>query len=180
MNKGSQNLVSRIRVRILKLLSNWFYLLFGIAILIQSFLVLDGYAVIWLKRVYRLAGHSALERSAVYATGNRFSEYMTFLWEQIPEDGTVIITTGMVGGETGHEGIMEYYLRPRRVINCASGRPIEECVPAFADEETYVLAVGEFPPDKLINQFKEFVPFDPDHFYHGVYIPTDPRLDQGD
>ncbi len=179
--KINKNLISRIRrMRLWSNLPDWRYLLLGIVIIIQCYLVFDGYAFLWLKRVYRLAGHPALERSAVYASGNRFSEYMAFLWEQIPEDATVIITTGMVGGETGHEGIMEYYLHPRKIINCASGRPIEECIPAFSKEDTYVLAVGEFPPDKLISQFKEFVPFDPDHFYRGVYIPAHPSFNQGD
>ena len=145
-----------------------------------GFLVFDGYALTWLKRVYRLAGHSALERSAVYLSGSRFAEYMEFLREQIPQDGIVIITTGMVGGETGHEGMMEYYLHPREIINCVSGHPIEECVPALSKNDTYVLAVGEFPPDELICQFKEFVPFDPKFFYRGVYIPSHDSSGQGE
>ena len=180
MNEDGHSQLSRIRIRISNFLPDWRYLVLCLVVGIQVFLVFDGYALIWLKRVYRLAGHSALERSAVYSTGNRFSQYMEFLQVHIPEDGTVIITTGMVGGETGHEGIMEYYLRPREIINCVSGRPIEDCVPALLKEDTYVLAVGEFPPEQIIRPYKQFVPFDPEHFYLGVYVPAHSISIQGE
>jgi hypothetical protein len=172
---------SRIRrLKNIRCLPDWRYIMLGIVIVIQGYLVTDGYALIWLKRVCRLAGHSALERSAVYASGNRFSEYMEFLREQIPPNGIAIITTGMVGGETGHEAIMEYYLHPREIINCASGRPVEECIPALTKGDTYVLAVGEFPPEKIMGEYKVFIPFDPDHFYRGVYIPAQSTSTKGD
>lgn len=142
-----------------------------IVVLLQIFFLFDTFGLLWFKRVIRLLGHEARERSAVYAFGNNFSEYISFLQREIPEDGLVIKPVNSYGTEVAYEGIMRYFLMPREIGDCpVEGSLAKACYIAVGDD-AYILAVGIFPGDDIVSELKDFIPFQPEHFYLGLYIP---------
>lgn len=142
-----------------------------IVVILQLFFLIDGFGLIWTKRVLRKLGDDARDRSAVYAFGNRFSEYIAFLQDEIPEDALVIKPYNKYGGAIAYEGIMRYFLLPRDIGDCpVEGEIARKCYIAVG-ENAYILAVGEFPGDDIVSELKEFVPFQPEYYYHGVYVP---------
>ena len=152
---------------------DWRSIVLVSVVLVQSYFLIDGFALLWTKRVWRLHGHPAQERSAVFAFGNKFFEYVEFLDANIPMDGKVITTRNWIGGPTGHAGIMKFYLISREFDDCSGNTPIEDCILNLTGPNSYILAVGEFPPDDVARQVKDFVPFQPDFFYRGVYVPKE-------
>ncbi|MEJ2607712.1 MAG: hypothetical protein P8Z41_13690 [Anaerolineales bacterium] len=141
-------------------------------ILLQLFFLLDSYGLIWSKRVVRLIGHDARERSAVYTFGNRFSEYVSFLESLIPEDGLVIKPFNRFGGHIAYEGIMRYFFMPRDIGDCpVEGNVARDCYIAVGDN-AYILAVGDFPGEGINATDKDFIPFQPEYFYRGLYVPS--------
>ena len=152
---------------------DWKLIVLVSIVLVQSYFLIDGYALLWTKRVWRLHGHPAQERSAVLAFGNKFFEYVEFLDANIPTDGKVIITRNWIGGPTGSTGIMMFFLMPREIDDCSGRKPIEECILNLTGLNSYILAVGDFPPDDVAHQVKDFIPFQPEFFYRGVYVPKE-------
>ncbi len=111
---------------------------------------------------------NATERSALFFAGKEFSEFITFIKENVPPEAIVIIPRFEQDELFGHEGIMEFYLFPRNVDNCLPNIPVEECILNLRGSNKYILAVEGFPPRSTAVQVKQWVSFNGER---GVYIP---------
>ncbi len=145
------------------------------AVLVQTVVLLESVLLPALNRIRRVYSLPARERSARLAFGDGFADYIRFLEEVVPTDATVIVPPVTVDEVLGNEGIVQYYLFPRRVSNCPRSQPIERCIAGPMGPDSYILAVGGFPPPEVAEQAKAFVRFDDER---GVYVPR-PNLTGG-
>ncbi len=122
------------------------------------------------KAVWGVRKLQPLERSAHLSFGDRFSSYISFLQEHVPLDATLVIPRQEGDYVLGHVGIMQYYMIPREIVNCASDAIVEDCIRNLGGTNTYILAVGKFPPQEQALLRKNYVAFDE---YRGVYVPRD-------
>jgi hypothetical protein len=112
---------------------------------------------------------SANERSALFFAGKNFSEFITFINENVPPEAIVFIPRFEQDELFGHEGIMEFFLFPRKIENCSPNIPVDECILNLCGKNKYILAVKGFPPQSAALQVKQWVPFDGER---GIYIPS--------
>lgn len=110
----------------------------------------------------------APERSAVIGFGDEFAGYIAFILEKTNEDGFVLIPYRETHEVLGNEGIMQYYLIPRRITNCPLDQPFEECLLTQGGSRTSILSLNEFPPVAIDDGKYLFVPFNEDW---GIFIP---------
>ena len=111
---------------------------------------------------------NAAERGALFYIGKESSEFIIFVNENVPPEAVVFIPRFEQDELFGHEGIMEFYLFPRKVENCSSNIPEEECILSLSGSNEYILAVEGFPPRSTAVQVKQWVSFNGER---GVYIP---------
>lgn len=106
----------------------------------------------------------AVARSADVAFGEKFSGYIRFLRDGIPEVAKVVIPAQPQGRfELDRVDLMEYFLFPRRIRACS-----QECASRLADPNTYIVVYGEFPPRELVPPSKRYLLFRGDL---GLYVP---------
>ena len=146
----------RIPVHIARSKASWTYLFLLAGVLIQAAIVL----AIWLPElvgVRRAFGMPAGWRGANFSQGGRFADYVLFLNAGIPEEGRVVLPPVGFGPKSlGATPIMQFFLSPRRVINCTAS----DCIQNLSIENTYVLVVGAFPGEGAAGQFAEQRMFD--------------------
>jgi len=138
------------------------------AVLVQTKVLLANVLLPAFDRLRGVSSLPARERSARLAFGDGFAEYIRFLQEVVPSDATVIVPPVTVDEVLGNEGIVQYYLFPRRISNCPGSLPIGPCIARLTGPDSYILAVGEFPPPDVAEHAKTLVRFDDDR---GVYVP---------
>jgi hypothetical protein len=138
------------------------------AILVQLFVVLNGEVLPTARSVRQFWGRSALERSGLFIFGRGFAEYISFLRNHVPEDASVMLPPRTQQTQFVHEGVMQYFLYPRRVDRCGPNE-IEPCIRRASGPGWYVLAVQGFPPPSVAGRFKDYVPFDDKQ---GLYVPA--------
>ena len=144
-------------------------LLLTLAILYQLIQVIRVEILPLSKLVVQRYGTDAIERSALFFYGKKFSEFINFVNENVPPEAIVIIPRFEQDELFGHEGIMEFFLIPRKVENCPPNIPVEGCILRQHASNKYILAVEGFPPRSAALQVKQWVPFDGER---GVYIPS--------
>lgn len=111
----------------------------------------------------------ALERGAILSFGDSFAEYIQFLTYAIPEDGTVVLPPDEVDSALGHEGLMQYFLFPRRITNCPRSESSEACIERLKEVPAYFLVVGDYPPGGMIERWTTLKSFDE---RRGVLVPN--------
>lgn len=121
------------------------------------------------QKLKTLEGQSALERSALLSFGDRFTGYLQFVIDEIPEDARVVLPPVSVDATYGNIGIMQYFLFPRDVVNCPSVKDTDECLELFRGGATYFLFVKGFPAKEIVAELRPFVEFDLDL---GVFLPV--------
>jgi hypothetical protein len=122
------------------------------------------------REVWQVRNLPAWERSARLAFGDDFSEYVSFLRSRVPEEATLVIPRQDADYVFGHVGMMQYFMQPRTIINCAQGAIVEECIRNLGGKDIYILAVGHYPPQEEALLRRDYVAFDE---RRGVYIPRD-------
>lgn len=156
---------SRLRSRAWK--SRLVILVLAVSVVIQTITLAESYVLPTGKRVWDLRAQPALIRGGTLLEGRRFAEYLSFVRETVPEDGRVILPPHSTGGPLTNISLVQYFLFPRDIHNCGSNE-VEECVLRVTGENTYILALKNFPPREVAAQVKRLVPFDDDI---GVYAP---------
>jgi hypothetical protein len=122
-----------------------------------------------LRQVRKAIGQSGLWRSANFAQGQRFANYIRFLHENIPEDARVVLPPDQFAPQSlSTTPYMQFFLAPRLVINCTEA----DCLEGLSTENTYVLAVRGFPGQAFASAAGELRMFD-DQW--GVVLPEDPQ-----
>jgi hypothetical protein len=123
---------------------------------------------LWIGRVPLLASTDAITRTAQSSFGNHFSDYLTFLRAEIPEDATVVIfpDTGGVFGILGNKSMSQYFLFPRPILVCRS-MDNQDCLGLIGMPSSYVLYQNGFPlesdvPSKRLIRYTDLF---------GVFIP---------
>ena len=144
-------------------------LLLTLAILYQFIHVISIGILPLAKLVVQRHGVDAAERSALFFYGPEFSEFIIFIKENVPSEAIVIIPRLEQDELFGHEGIMEFFLFPRKIGNCPPDISVEECILHQHASNKYILAVEGFPPRSTALQVKRWVPFNGEM---GVYIPS--------
>ena len=111
---------------------------------------------------------TAYERSARFSFGEEFLNYMQFVAETVPEEATVVIPKENVGGALGHIGIMQFFLFPRKIVDCPLDS-VPECL-GLANPDVFILAIdSRFPPRDISLDPKFLISFDGDR---GVFAPA--------
>lgn len=131
----------------------------------------------WTKATWRTRELNGMGRSARFYLGRAGAEYLNFLRSVVPEDAPIVIPPGAV--QFSEQNVLQFYLMPRAAVGC----PCESqetlpkaCVRCLLAPSHYVPAIGEFPPDSIMDGVKVFVPFESKYaFYRGVYAPLLPE-----
>jgi hypothetical protein len=126
---------------------------------------------IWprLGRYWEVRAYPAWQRSALLSEGQPFMDYVTFLRQEVPESGRLVLPPHRFvseGGPYTYPSFMQYYLFPREILNC--GEPVEDCVRGLSGGRSYILRVGSFPPPSIAAETKTYIPFND---MLGVYVP---------
>lgn len=122
-----------------------------------------------LDQVRKAIGQSGLWRSANFAQGQRFANYIRFLHENIPEDARVVLPPEGFGPKSlSATPYMQYFMVPRQVINCLD----VACLENLSTENTYILAVRGFPGQTPATMDGDLRMFD-DQW--GLVLPEDAR-----
>ncbi len=114
-------------------------------------------------------GYQATERSAILGFGDRFAQYIEFIQKRTPNTEFLLIPYRETNEVLGNEGIMQYFLLPRKISNCPLNQPSEECLRIQAGPNTFILSVDGFPPQDIKESTYQYDPFD-DQW--GIYIPS--------
>jgi hypothetical protein len=127
----------------------------------------SGDLPVYLKRIWRNRDRLSIDRSAALFLGAAGATYVQFIREYIPEDSLVVLAPGY---PTGHEGIMEYFLLPRKVAACEA--PYEQCAKAHQGPATFVLATRGYSLADPESLGYVFVPFAGKNWeFQGLYAP---------
>lgn len=110
----------------------------------------------------------APERSAVIGFGDGIAGYIAFINERTDEDGFVLLPYRENHEVLGNEGIMQYYLIPRKITNCPHDQPFEECFLTQGGSRTSILSIVGFPSIDIDQEKFLFVPFNESW---GIYVP---------
>jgi hypothetical protein len=143
-------------------------LIFTVAVLYQLLQITRIEILPVSKLLLEKSWANAAERSALNFAGREFSEFIGFVNQNVPPDGTVFIPQFEQNEIFGHEGIMEFFLFPRRIENCSPNISEEECILNLHGPNKYILAVEGFPPRSAAVKVKQWVSFNEEW---GVYIP---------
>jgi len=139
-----------------------------LAVFIQSITIFTSMILPLAKRIITVRALPARERSAVLSFGKDFSAFINFLNDVIPENATVVIPPFSEEPVLGHEGIIQFFLLPRRITNCPRGMSIEQCTQMYSGENTYIIAANGFPDRESAEEIKTLLSFDDQR---GIYIP---------
>ncbi|MGA9534133.1 MAG: hypothetical protein WBR18_15555 [Anaerolineales bacterium] len=121
-----------------------------------------------LDNVSGVEHRTAVERSADLAFGEDFGDYITFLRNTIPDSALVAIPPDEISTSFGHNGLMQYYLYPRKVTNCPRVETFDDCATNLGGPTTFILQVRGFPAALPSSIDKKYHPLR-DGF--GVYAP---------
>ncbi len=112
---------------------------------------------------------SAQDRSAVIAFGDRYADYFTWVRDNTPQEAVLLIPPSELDEIMGHVGMMQFYFIPRRISNCSRSQSWDECVRLQRGEDTYILAINDFPPNSGLEETYSFLRFDGNW---GLYLPN--------
>jgi len=141
--------------------------LLGLSVLYQGLISWDGYMKPELQRVRGIWSLPAWERTAILLEGQHFLEYVRFLRRIVPEDGRVILPPRQLPSAFSNIYYAQYYLFPRDLHNCGNNE-VEACIERVTGSNTYIVALGNFPPRGIAARHKIYVPFDDEI---GVFVP---------
>jgi hypothetical protein len=157
---------------------NWRALLLGLLVGIQFILLFKNYIYDHLQPAPERLRLTAFERSGTGVFGEDGYAYLTFLREVVPEDGSLVIPLIRPDRERERRamwhvtGVMEHFLMPRKIVQCACTSGIEECQACLKGAEAYVIDLGAYPPLEREILDLGFLPFDSGQgFFRGVYTP---------
>lgn len=116
---------------------------------------------------------SSWTRSAQLSFGDRFTSYMDFLRTNIPKDARVVIPPLSIDSTYGNQGIVQFFLFPRSIVNCPDVALEAECLSTFDGASTYFLYIDGFPSQGVVGETLNFLQYD-----HGLglYSPRDSFL----
>jgi hypothetical protein len=141
----------------------------AVAVILQTWIVLDDFVLPLRKRIRTVAELSVLERSAYLSFGDEFAKFLSFLREHVPEDAVIVVPSMDEDEVYGNAALMHYFLYPRSVTQCNSGEVFENCVRRHGRDEQYILSTLEYHAGEMLSfDDKLWIPFKGEL---GVYAP---------
>lgn len=141
---------------------------FGLVLSVQLGILVTGSVYRVARRAWEVREASALERSAQIAFGAGFADFVSFARKTVPESAKLVVPSKGMEPLYGDIGMMQYFLRPRKIIDCPMGEDMAACVRSMTGATTYLLAVPGFPPEADASLYRDRVAFDTER---GVYVP---------
>jgi hypothetical protein len=143
----------------------------GLAAAIQLFVLLQSNLIPLTLRVWNNRSSSARQRRAALAFGSDFAGFMRFAADVVPPEAKLVLVRPDQDETFGNIGLMQYFLIPRKLINCPSSEPAEQetCLLQLTGSDTYILKVGSFPPIEAVEGSKKLLRYND---AWGVYAPS--------
>jgi hypothetical protein len=136
--------------------------------LIQILVVVRSFVLPSIRLIRDTHNLTAEDRSAVIAFGDRYAEYFAWIRENTPENAVLLIPPADLDEILGHVGVMQFYFIPRRISDCPNSQTWGECMRIQKGEDTYILAIEDFPPSDELRNTYSYRSFDGSW---GLYIP---------
>lgn len=116
------------------------------------------------QKVWPNRGLDAISRSADTAYGSEFLDYVTFMWQTIPETATVYDTRTFNLPQYDLYTFVSYFLIPRKVIPitdeiCGGGVDLDYCLLQVASQSTYAIYGAGYSPPSTILESYSILPF---------------------
>jgi len=142
----------------------------------QSVMVINDYALLFGKRIWRNRSLDAYERSANFLLGQTGADFMRFIASNTPTDKSVIVVER--SANFASQNVLQYFLLPRPIVSCDCDNLGGKCNPCLQSPESYVPATQNFPPPGAVGTEKIFIPFDnpsgkESSYYFGIYVPNE-------
>ena len=134
------------------------FILVIIVVLIQGLILTFSSIAPLASRILEVGMVSKIERSAVLGFNQSLYQYVDFLIRNTPEESVIAIPPDDIDPVLGNEGLMQYFLFPRRITNCPAKSTFEACLHRFRDRGIYIMVIEDFSPDSS-NLGKEYLPF---------------------
>jgi hypothetical protein len=161
---------ANLKNRLLKSMNlNLTKVLISLAIFVQIFILVQITIKPVAVEILSVRAYPARDRSAKIGFGEEIADYITFINDNTSEDDFVLIPPRVTHDVLGHVGLMQYYMMPRRISNCAPGQSFAECFLVQGGPNTIILAVNDFPPIGIDDELYQFLPFGS---AWGVYVPN--------
>lgn len=146
----------------------------ALAVSVQTGYLVSGTVARVAARSWVVRGAPAVERSAQIAFGDEFADFMSFVRENVPVTAKLVVPPKGLDPLYGDIGMMQYFLRPRRIIDCPLGVDLAPCIGSLTGKSTYLLAVPGFPPLPEAGLNRHLIAFNGER---GVYAPRAPTAD---
>jgi hypothetical protein len=143
-------------------------ILIAFAAAMQIGLVIMTFILPLRNRIRGVQRLPALERSITLSFGDNFAAYMGFLMDVIPEEATVVLPPVEIDSTLGNVGLMQFFLYPRRIVNCPGEMRFDDCAILYSGEGTYLLSIADFGADGVEDGNKVFIQFND---RRGVFAP---------
>jgi hypothetical protein len=149
----------------------WKYLVFAVLALGVIYQVVTslGQLQVAVLQTWKTLGKPAVWRGVNFSAGQNFAGYVEFLNRVVPLDALVILPPeGARPPVIGRTPYMQFFLAPRRVVNCTGENP--ECAAGFSVAGAYVLVARRdgFPSADLLQDQARVRMFNQDL---GVLLP---------
>lgn len=142
-------------------------------ILVQFWLLFTDFMLPLNSRIRTVRTLPAVERGAYIGFGDEFAGNIRFLWSQVPEDARIVLPPLEISSTYGNQGIMQFFLFPRSIVNCPQVKEASACLQTFRGPETYFLSVFGFPNNETAVDNRDLIMFDESF---GVYLPYKPPV----
>jgi hypothetical protein len=134
-------------------------LLLGLATLAQLALLTSVEIRPLHEKTYSVRNLPADGRSAILGFGDNFWAYVMFLNDQIPDNATVVVPSMAIDSVFGNAALMQYFLFPRRIVNCPGELSLNACVERLGGEGVYFLATRAYHLAEQPEPGSNFSPF---------------------
>ena len=130
-----------------------------------------------LSRIWETREYSAPARSAYAVFGADYANYISFVRQTVPRDGTILLSTDGFR----NVDIVGFFLVPRELVNCERGIEDEKCLRENATQDRFILAIGDFPSTASLLDTHTFIEHEgADDRLRGIYAPVNAVGGSGD
>jgi hypothetical protein len=137
-------------------------------------MVMNGYAYLMSKRIWRNRALDSYGRSAVFFLGSTGADFMRFIANNTPIDKPVVVAER--SASFASQNVLQFYLLPRAIVSCDCEILGGKCNSCLQSPDSYVPVTKNFPPPESVGTEKVFSQFSPESgkesdYYLGIYKP---------
>jgi hypothetical protein len=145
----------------------------------QCVMVINGYAFLMSKRIWRNRSLDSYGRSAVFFLGSTGADFMRFIAKNTPVDKSVVVAER--SASFASQNVLQFYLLPRAIVACDCEILGGKCNPCLQSPDSFIPVTKNFPPPGSVGTEKVFTKFSPgsgndSDYYLGIYGPK--QVDQ--